>query len=154
MPLTKEDGSGVEGADTFVTVTEMRTFALKRGTTLAQTDSVVEAALVKAMDLIESHEDDFAGTRQFTLPFPRTDSPYAEESTVPEPIANAQCFAALESLKGVDLMPSQTGQRVKRTKVDVVEKEFFSGEARTVVPAFISLIQRFFRTSTVTVDRV
>ena len=156
MPLIKEDGSGVEGADTFVTAEELRAFSLKRGTTLSQTDAQVEAALVKALDLLEHHENDFDGVRVLaTLPFPRTDSTLFTDTEIPKCVTDAQCVAALASLGGIDLLPVTTGQRVLKRKVDVIETQFADTDARTSIPAFISRISRVMRQApSIIVDRV
>lgn len=155
MPLIKEDGSGVSGADTFVTVSEFRAFAGKRGVTYGASDSVVESYLVKALDLITSFEARFAGRASTPLVFPRTGSEKFTSTEIPRAITDAQCFAAMEAAKGVDLLPSSFGPRVLRRKVDVIDTQYADEPAQAHIPSFITLIQQLFKTtSLVTVERV
>ena len=60
-----EDGTNVEGANSFVTVEECRAFAEARGLTLPVDDSDVEILLIKAVDYLNSIENRFQGHRYF-----------------------------------------------------------------------------------------
>lgn len=145
MSLTPETGSGVAGADTYVTLVEVRAFALKRGLSFPASgagDAAGEAALVMACDLMETL--DWRGTKtegDGPLVWPRTDVVLDDGTEIavdeiPQKIKDAQCQLAIENAAGTDLQPSGTGQEVIREKVDVLEVEYAPGGGGTVTPQF------------------
>ena len=137
------------GENSYVTETELSTYATDRGVTISGDTSVL---LIKAMDFIESR--DFIGDKADAtqaLQFPRTlcaqfgyDRPnsyqgytnfndyYCEYSNteVPKGIKNAQMIAALLIDSGEDLQPS-VGRAVKREKIDVLEIEYMGSASST-----------------------
>ena len=131
MALVIEDGSIVANANSFVTVAEIRAYALARGITVSATDSEVEPFAIKAMDFIESKEGQFQGSRVSaaqTLPFPRTGvyiyGNLVPDTVIPNAAKRAQLQLALDSSQGVDLMPTVSGAAVKREKVGPLETEY------------------------------
>lgn len=127
MAITLEDGTGVAGANSYVTVAELRTYAGDRGVTLPVADASVEYLLVKAADHLETLE--YVGTSEFTdqgLNFPRlvTDSTgVATSSGVPAAIKRAQKMLALEAQNGALDIAARSG-KYKRTKIDQIYVEY------------------------------
>lgn len=119
MPLLIEDGTGVEGANSYITVDELRTFALDRGVPFAaalEPDTANIALytpfLIRACDYIESKQDRFAGypaTTTQTLCFPRKHIYIGWRCLpiIPLQLKSAQAQLVLEQLNGVTLFPSQ-----------------------------------------------
>lgn len=129
MALIIEDGTGKDDATSFASVVETRAFAAARGfTTLPVADAEVEALLVKAGDYLASLE--FLGSktsRTQSLPFPRKgivlDDEEVPDDEIPAEVKRAQMQLAMEGVT-VSLLPSATGRRVKKEKVDVLETEY------------------------------
>lgn len=134
MALVIENGSIVPGANTYISVDELRDFATDRGVTLPTEDSELEPMIILAADFINSYEPDFRGKRmEFDQPmaWPRqevkiygTDFP---NNAIPSQLKSAQSQAAILVVTGVDLMPNITGYAVRREKVDVIEVEYATG---------------------------
>lgn len=134
MAIIVEDGSGKIDANSYVTVTEAREYAIARGVTLPDDDKV-EAYLTIAMDYLETLK--YRGRRSYpdhpqALSWPRAnvqvDCTYLPSDKIPRQITSAQKQLVVEQAAGRSLMPSSDGTVVKRKKVDVLEKEFFSPE--------------------------
>lgn len=126
MPLVIEDGTGVEGANSYITVDELRTFANDRGTPFpaALSPDTANVAtftpfLILACDYLESMRDKFRGFPAFQqqpLAWPRQDVwvefTLLDKAVIPQRIKNAQAALALQQLAGIALQPSQAGQGV------------------------------------------
>lgn len=122
----------IVGTDTYVTGTDLTAYATARGITLLAQDP--EILLTKAMDYLETR-DWIGGKTQITQPlkWPRVICRYGEiceydAITVPKPIKDAQCIAAILIDKGYDLQPV-VDRAVKREKVDVLEVEYMDTAA-------------------------
>lgn len=130
MAIVVEDGTNVANANSFVTEAELTAYLSERG--IVPTGSL-SVALIKAMDYIRSVESRLQGSRSYTsqrLPFPRTGLYLRGDEfprySIPEEVKTAQMEAALQVVKGVDLMPTVVpGTAVKRKKIGPLEKEFF-----------------------------
>lgn len=142
MALIIEDGTGVTGANSYVTVDEIRAYCEARGIELPAESSSVEVLAVNAFDYIESLESRFKGHRVFQrTSWPRDCVRVGREdlpnNTIPWQVKEAQCQATAEASQ-VDLMPNIT-TAVKREKVDVLEVEYASAtttDGLTQSPAF------------------
>ena len=131
MALIIEDGSLLTGANSFVSVSEVRAYASARASTLSDNDADVEVSAIKASDYIKSLRHRFKGQEivaEQALPFPRLnivvngfDIP---STTVPQGIKDACCQLALESAAGVDLLPTTSGQITTKEKVGPLETTF------------------------------
>ncbi len=159
MAIIVEDGTGKTDANSYATVTEARTYATARGVSLPD-DSKVEAFLTLAMDYLESKK--YKGRPSYpdhpqALSFPRTgvmvDCEVLPSDAVPRQLKSAQMQLVVEQANGKSLMPSTDGTVVKRKKVDVLEKEFFSpeelGQSGAPSPSFPmvdALLADFLRT--------
>lgn len=132
MALTVEDGSGIEGANSYVSLAEARAYATSRGLTLPADDAQAEALVIKAMDFIESEaRGPYKGIPTYpgvdNLKWPRegvviNDAELAPNK-IPATLKKAVAQLAIE-IQAVDPIPTLSGQVVKREKVDVLETEY------------------------------
>lgn len=136
MALIVEDGTGKTDSNTYVTAEQARAYAEARGIELPADDGEVESMLVSAMDYLEAQRARYQGTKTYpgvqALQWPRTgvilDCSYQlPDNVIPVELKNAQMALALEVFAGNPLMPSSDGRVVKREKVDVIEREFMTG---------------------------
>jgi hypothetical protein len=141
-----EDGSIVAGANSYVSESELTTYATDRGITLTGSADVL---IIKSMDYIESQ--DFIGTKSTQdqpLQWPRN-SAYIDgylfpSDEIPEELKDAQMATAISIDMGVD--PLSTVERaVKKEKVDVIEIEYMDNAAsysiaRTITASLRKLI--------------
>lgn len=145
MPLIIEDGSLPIGANSFVTVAEVRAFAALRASTIPANDpagdAAIEAAAIKAVDFIEALRNQFKGTKATQvqdLCFPRhgmtVDGFIVSPDEIPKVLRSAQCQLALDVLAGVDLQPSGDGREKIREKIDVLETEWKPGSGANPQP--------------------
>jgi hypothetical protein len=142
MPLIIEDGSGVANAtcygvdDAATTLDAARRFASDRGVVLSDDDAAITAYLLKAMDYIESREDEFVGERtdvDQSLSWPRKcvikrDGSAFPDDEIPQSLLNALYQLCIEQFNGVALMPTTdnagNGGFVIKEKVDVLETTY------------------------------
>ena len=130
MALIIEDGSGVPGANSYVTVEEIKTYNNARGTSLPSTDEDIEKLAVQAFDYVESFRSQYQGTKtnpQYPQCWPRTgvviDGYYEVPSNaIPQELRDASCQATGDAAEQ-DLMPTQ-GPAVVKEKVDVLEVQY------------------------------
>jgi hypothetical protein len=112
--LIIEDGSGVAGANSYVTVAEIRAYADARSVDLPVSNEAVESLAIKAMDWLYplKYKGTIADPDQ-ALPWPRKgvyiDGSEVGSDQIPRMLKYAQMAAAIES-KTADIMPNQTGQ--------------------------------------------
>jgi hypothetical protein len=141
MALIVEDGTGVVGANSFVTDVEFQTWAKARGrydTLPATIDSGTARApyLVQGADYL-CNEQRFwwRGTRtsaEQSLVWPRTgvvdrDGKVWPDNVVPWRIKTAQCVLGWLAMTGVDLQPALTrGGRVQSKSVGPISTTYFA----------------------------
>ena len=133
MALVVEDGTGVEGANSYLTVAELRAFAGDRGLTLP-TDSEVEKLLVKATDYLElkSYIGDRASDNQ-GLSWPRTrdTNPYWQYTNIiPTKLKTAQSLLAFEAMNG-ELSQATRPNEYVQTKIDVLYIKYAKDDDRS-----------------------
>lgn len=133
MALVVEDGTGVEGANSYLTVAELRAFAGDRGLTLP-TDSEVEKLLVKATDYLElkSYIGDRASDNQ-GLSWPRTQTanPYWQyDDLIPTKLKTAQSLLAVEVMNG-ELSQATRPNEYIQTKIDVLYIKYAKDDDRS-----------------------
>lgn len=147
MTLIIETGTGVTGANSYVTVDEFRAYAEARGiTSISSDDADYEVYLIKAMDKLESYWDRYQGTKVATsqaLEFPRMgvvlDDLLVQQTTIPSRLKYAQMAFAMESLAGEDLLPNQltsTPAAVVSEKVGELEVHYAQSNNLRSTPAF------------------
>ncbi len=132
MTLLVEDGTGVAGANGYVTENELDDYADARAVTLADGDA--EAAIVKATTYIDStYRMRFVGYkthgRSQGLEWPRTGVldvqffPIANNE-IPREIKDATCEAAIRELTAPDSMLSDIEPQVHRLQAGSVSIEY------------------------------
>ena len=145
MALTIEDGSIVAGADSYVIVADLRSYAQKRGATLPVSDDACEVLLVKAMDYLQAEEPKFKGCRINSaqpLAWPRTgvriDRFALPTNAIPTQLKHAQMALAIEA-QTTDLMPTRLpGDRgaVTKRKIGTLETEYAEPQQGVTRPRF------------------
>ena len=136
MALIIEDGTIVAGANSYVTVAELDSWATLYGITLNAADEAAkEVIILKGAAYVESFRAEFDGNKvESTQPmqWPREnvtiDGFDFPSNEIPQDLKNAQLQAAVETDAGADLQANQ-GQTVKREKVDVIEVEYMDGSS-------------------------
>ena len=137
--LIVEDGTNVEDANSYVTLTEFTAYCTLYAyqDVLDATEEAKVAALVKACDLLETYS--YRGIRTYetqSLQFPRLDCvprgaylPIPLDK-IPTSLKRAQMAAAVSSAQGIDLQPVvQPGGFVTKEKVGPIETEYADGIA-------------------------
>lgn len=149
MSLVVEDGSGIPGADSYVTLQEFDDYCVRMGhsdeTAVQQASDLRKEAMLRrgAIYIDAWYGVQSLGERKNPaqgLVFPRIGAYYLDgrpiaPDSVPQPYKDAQCEAAVLELKGVTLaLTMGTEAQLKRKRVDVIEKEWF--EATQDYPTF------------------
>lgn len=123
-----EDGSGVAGANSYVTEAELLAYAVDRDVTLSGTPSVL---LIKAMDYLE--QQNFKGEKNSNtqpLVWPRygvwIDGFAIDSDTIPQLLKDAQIEAAI-SIDGSNDPLADIGREVKKQKLEGLEIEYMDG---------------------------
>lgn len=151
MALTIEDGTGVVGANSYATLTEIRTFATDRGATLPSGDSDLEALAHRAIEYLESYRSKFKGSKTYDglgyLQWPREDVEidgyFLEATEVPQLLKDAQCQLCIE-LQTVDPFKTTSGQVVNRERMGNLEIQYaVNYKAERELPAYIPKVDAF-----------
>ena len=130
IALSVENGTGVDGANSFATLEQARDYAELRSVTLTASDTVLTGYLVKATAWLK--QKSYLGTKTYAgqsfLPWPRSgltvDEAEFPSDAVPQDIIDATCQLCVEQQNGVDLFPTTTGPAVKREKIGPIDTEF------------------------------
>ena len=155
MPLIVEDGTGVSGANSYVTVAAFRAWMLERGSSQPAStldgDTVCEQLLVKATDWLQTKL--WAGaswTSSQGLAFPRVAydaNGLAYAAPVPMAIVGAQLLLA-DAAQAGPLVGAVRVAKFDKVKADAVFVTFSNPEGRSrmfVHAAVEALIQPFIR---------
>jgi hypothetical protein len=154
VTITVEDGSIVDGANSYATVAELSAWAEQRGVSLPATDDAKAVLLIKAADYLETFGPRFKGEpvepgvqalawprKGVTLPYAASPLP---EDAIPVLLKRAQLAAALAAASGIELLPAtDAGARgIKREKTGPIETEYFgsNGEGATVSAPVITAV--------------
>jgi len=139
MALIIEDGSGVDGANTFFSAASAGSYLNGRSATwTAASSEAQETALFVAGQYLNSLR--WKGKkrdRDFTMSWPRVevydnDDYLWDYATIPQDVKYAQAEAAVFDLDGYDLFSIiKQGDKLKRKKIDVIEKEWFGSAYST-----------------------
>jgi hypothetical protein len=115
VTIIVEDGSGVEDANSYVSVEDVRTYATQRGVTLPSDDDELAALVIKAADFIESFACDFQGAKtdcEQAMQWPRTGVVVCcneiASNVIPKELKKAQCASVLAANEGIVLQPNIT----------------------------------------------
>ena len=137
MALTVEDGTGIIGANSYITVAELRAFATDRAISTPVEDSLCIPLLVKATDYLDLR--DYIGTKAIDgqgLAWPRkAEGWYTEVDgvytyTIPSVLKTAQAMVAIEVQNGELLPPIRPGKYTS-TKVGSISVSFATDANRS-----------------------
>lgn len=124
MAFLVEDGTGVEGATSYLSVSAFRAMAADRGATVPVADAACETILVQAADYLELKR--YAGDKFYEaqgLAFPRLAADGVTASPIPSPVVKAQYLLAIEAQNG-SLTTAVRPSQYRKTKVDVLYVEY------------------------------
>jgi len=167
IDLIIEDGSIVEGANSYATVQQIIDYAAARGVTMQVSspspgdDEPIKIMAIKAMDFLETYRYQWKGEEVNAatqpLAWPRKNviinCVTLPSNTIPTQIIRAQCQLCLYVNAGIDLQPVGNSEAfVKREKIGPIETEYSeviaaSAGALPVLYAFDSIIGAFLRQS-------
>jgi len=138
MALTIETGSGVAGANSYVSVVDAQAWVTARGIAV----TVTEALLLKAMDYLESLRAEYQGTKTSStqaLQWPRADvyidGTLFDANAIPTELISAQCQLACDAYT-LTLLPSGDGREVVKESIvmGLVSKEYSPGSGGAAKP--------------------
>lgn len=148
MTITVEDGTIVDGANSYVELQEVRDWATDRGITLPADDADLEPKVHLAMDWFEAY--DFVGSRvdvAQALSFPRSgvviDGIEYGENEIPPLVKDCVIQATIDAVS-VELEPTIAGStkgNLKKSKLDVIEKEYFEPTWSSQQPRLAKLMR-------------
>ena len=126
MALTIENGTVVDGADSYATVEATQAFAAARGLELPATDTEVEQLLITAKDYLEGLRAEYQGTKtakENPLQWPRADVVIdgftVEEDEIPAELVAAQMRLACYAYEnGGTLTATSDGRVVVEERVE------------------------------------
>jgi hypothetical protein len=111
MAIIIEDGSNVAGANSFISVSDVREYATVRGYVLTSTDPVIKGYIIRFMDWLYGLEGRMKGSRQYTdqnTPYPRTgvilDGVLIDDGVIPLNAKNAGCEYCILLENGINPM--------------------------------------------------
>lgn len=153
MTLVVEDGTGVAGANSYISVADAATYHATRNNTAwadaaSSPDTEREGALIRATTWIDAtYRSRWPGTklggRTQALEWPREDAEDANgddigEDEIPQELLNALCEAALRELDSPgSLLPDYNpAQRVLREKLADLEVQYSEGGSTAAIPVF------------------
>lgn len=138
--IVVEDGTKVTGANSYITTTELSTYASNRGKTIAGTAADL---LIQAMDFLEYQS--FKGIKQSDtqlLQWPRNyviiDGYEIDYDEIPQLLKDAQAEIAIAIDEGYSPF-ARIDREVKKEKVDVLEVEYKDGASPNPVVQTINL---------------
>ncbi len=156
MTFIIEDGTIVTNANSYVTLAEIKAYAVARNITLG-TDPVIESQSVLAVDYLESKRTQYQGSKVSELQelqFPRynvkIDGFDIAETSIPNNLKKAQCQLIVEQANGGVLMPTQLEAAVKKEVVGPIETEYAVSVGAINQPVFSAvdaLLEPLFNTS-------
>lgn len=149
MPISivVEDGSNVENANAYVTVSDARTYAANRGVTLSAVDDEIAAFVIKASDYLESLASKYQGVETYfdqSLQWPRA-GVYVNDNelpsnSIPKQLKAAQCALVIAQHQGIELQPNVVPSNyVVREKVGPLETEYADPTKVGVLPTMTSV---------------
>lgn len=148
MALIVETGAIVANANSYINLVDARVYAASIGLVLATDDTAAEITLLNANRFLEGLEPRYQGRRvsaSQAISWPRIGVLVAgfpvAQSSIPDQLKRAQVIAAAIIQSGVDLFATQSGQFVKREKVDVIETEYDSEYLATIdgQPVYVAI---------------
>ncbi len=124
MAIIVEDGSGILGANSYVSLVDARLLLKPLGQDLNIDDLIAEQEILNAARYIESFRARYQGwktTNDQPMQWPRwavvIDDITVGSDVIPQDLIDAQVFAAYEYAQGQILQPSSSGQSVQSEEV-------------------------------------
>lgn len=147
MALIIEDGTGVEDANTYVSVEDARAIAETRGLTLSASGTELGAQLVSSADRLTSYEGRFSGVRttgEQGLSYPRNRSyrygSVFPNNSIPKELKLAQVMLASMLEEGVEIWQTSSAG-IRREKVGPLETEYSDDAAASVGNPTLPIIE-------------
>lgn len=160
--LIVEDGTGITGAESYVSIAEADAYHLKMGNSqwpqppsatpedpapvdldLAKKESMLRRGAIYLDGTYRAQVNGIAKIKIQSLLFPRLYATYwdgtsIDANSVPQIYKDAQCEVALLAFTGAALAVTTTAGagELKRKKIDVLEWEWFEGTSTTSPPVF------------------
>lgn len=113
--IVVEDGTGLDNANSYVSVADARTYATNRGVSLPVSDDDVAVMLIKATDYTEMFAPRYGGARLTTtqaLAWPRTgayvNGELIADDAIPRQLTKVSCELVLCLASGINIMPNPT----------------------------------------------
>lgn len=117
ISIIVEDGSNVATANSYNSITELRSFALNRGVTLSTVDDEVAVMAIKATDYLETKAEEYKGLPTYTdqsLQWPRIGVFIYEveqpSNLIPKQLKTAHAMLVLAVNEGLSLLPNYSPQ--------------------------------------------
>lgn len=147
MTIVVEDGTNVAGANSYVSLDELKAYATERGITLPASDAELEVLITKAMDYIELRDENYRGDRVYDdqpLSWPRIE--YDMELGIPKELKKVEMVLAVAAMT-VDFFPVSSGSSAakKKTTVGPITVEYATQSGLTPrIPQADSLFKYLF----------
>lgn len=142
MALSLETGEGLADADAFVSLAEVRAFAVSRGKEVSADDPTLEAQIRSANDYLVSIEEQFQGYRRNevqALPFPRNGlnvfGRTVADGIIPKTLKDAVCQLVIETQE-TDALPAADARVVVEETVGPLTTKYAEGGTSTNNPIF------------------
>lgn len=135
--LVIEDGTGVQGANSYTSLVEARTIAASLGRELPADEQDANVALILGAQYTEKFRNEYQGkklTATQGLQFPRSpvsvDGFNLQPNDIPNILKTAQVLLGCEAGLGVELMPTNDGAAVQKERVEgAVEVQYFQSDS-------------------------
>lgn len=153
--LAVEDGSVVDGAESYASIAEFSLYCEKYGIDISdKTDAELEIALRKATDYIESaYSQKFKGERinsDQSLSFPRVGmvvhSYELSSNFVPDAVKKS-CFELANKSFSSELFVDNDDATIKRERIDVIETEYEVGASSIRFTSIAAMLSPYLRSS-------
>ena len=146
MAIIVETGTGAATSQSYVSTVDCTAYHAARGNAFTGTESVLEAALLRAATYLDGYyRARWKGFQVLpnvqAMEWPRYNvNPFMPIDVIPQRVKDAQCELALRALTA-ELAADATGN-IKREKVDVLETEYFANsvpkQVYTIVDQLLS----------------
>ena len=143
MALVITTSAGESDADSYISLTDARAYAIKYGFSLSDDDTEAEVSLRLGAKYVDLKENGFCGSRLVddqALAWPRTESvnTYGKTiaaGTIPVQLGYAQVYAAYEFSLGTDVRASDDGKSISSEEVTgaVAVSYFNNGKTGSIV---------------------
>lgn len=134
MALIIENGTGVADANAYESAADVKSFLTARGYILSQSDTDVEALILRAMDTVNGlRYKGYKVDKAQSLPFPRyqvydIDGELLDADAIPQTLKSAIAYLIFQLSEG-SAINDERGLNIVREKVDVIETEYAAGAA-------------------------